>query len=182
VDLAGIVSSIEGLGVAEWMRSSLKAMPFVEAAHVLTAAVVFGTILIVDLRLLGFPNTRRSFRLVEHELLRITWAAFFVSVITGALMFSANATTYYGNTPFKLKMLALLAAGVNMAVFQLVTFRSVDRWDKNKPPPGAARLAGAASIVIWVTVIFLARWIGFTKGYNFAVPENLVLNFDFPAQ
>ena len=182
MDLASIVSSIESLGAAEWMRSSLKAMPFVEATHVLTAATVFGTILIVDLRLLGFPSTRRSIKLIEHELLRFTWAAFFVSVITGALMFAANATTYYGNTAFKLKMLALLAAGVNMAIFQLVTFRSVERWDKDKPPPGAARFAGAASIVIWVAVIFLARWIGFTKGYNFAVPDNVDLNFQFPGQ
>jgi hypothetical protein len=182
VDLAAIVSSIEGLAVAEWMRSSLKAMPFVEAAHVLAAAAVFGTILIVDLRLLGYPNTRRSFKLVEHELLRMTWGAFFIAVITGALMFAANATTYFSNTAFQLKMLALLGAGVNMALFQYVTFRSVDRWDKDKPPPGAARFAGAASIVIWVAVIFFARWIGFTKGYNFEVPENLDLNFDFTAQ
>jgi hypothetical protein len=182
LDLTGIIAGIEGLAVAEWMRSSLKAMPFVEAAHVLAAAMVFGTILIVDLRLLGFPNTRRSLRLVEHELLRLTWAAFFLAVITGALMFAANAATYYANTPFRFKMLALLGAGVNMAVFQLVTFRSVASWDKDKPPPGAARFAGAASIVLWIAVIFFARWIGFTKGYNFEVPEDLDLNFEFPAQ
>ncbi len=121
MDLAGIITSVENWGVAEWMRSSLKAMPFVEAAHVLTAAMVFGTILIVDLRLLGFPSTRRSVKLIEGELLKYTWAAFIVSVITGALMFAANATTYYGNTAFRLKMLALLAAGVNMAVFELIT-------------------------------------------------------------
>jgi hypothetical protein len=182
VDLTGIVAGIEGLAVAEWMRSSLKAMPFVEAAHVLASATVFGTILIVDLRLLGFPSTQRSLRLVEHELLRLTWAAFFLAVITGALMFAANAATYFANTPFRLKMLALLAAGVNLAVFQLITFRTVANWDKDKPPPGAARFAGAASIVIWVAVIFLARWIGFTKGYNFEVPDNVELNFEFPAQ
>lgn len=182
MDLASLAASIESLAVAEWMRSSLKAMPFVEAAHVLAAAAVFGTILIVDLRLIGFPNTRRSFKLLEHELLRITWGAFVLAVVSGALMFAANAVTYYGNTAFRLKMLALLLAGINMAVFQLVTYRSVDNWDKNKPPPGAARFAGAASIVIWIAVIFVARWIGFTKGYNFDVPENLDLNFDFPAQ
>ena len=182
MDLAGIVTSVENWGVAEWMRSSLKAMPFVEAAHVLTAAMVFGTILIVDLRLLGFPSTRRSFKLIEGELLKYTWAAFIVSVVTGVLMFAANASTYYGNTAFRLKMLALLAAGVNMAVFELITARSVASWDKDTRPPGAARFAGAASIVIWVAVIFVARWIGFTKGYNFDVPENVELNFEFPAQ
>jgi hypothetical protein len=182
VDLPSIVASIESLSIAEWMRTSLTAMPFVEAAHVLAAATVFGTILIVDLRLLGFPNTRRSFQLIEHELLRWTWSAFALAVVTGALMFAANAATYYGNTAFRLKMLGLLLAGINMAVFQLVTFRSVASWDKDKPPPGAARFAGAASIVIWIAVIFVARWIGFTKGYNFAVPEDIDLNFDFPAQ
>jgi hypothetical protein len=179
VDLAAIVSSIEGLAVAEWMRSSLKAMPFVEAAHVLAAAAVFGTILIVDLRLLGYPNTRRSFKLVEHELLRMTWGAFFIAVITGALMFAANATTYFSNTAFQLKMLALLGAGVNMALFQLVTFRTVGTWDSDARPPLAGRLAGALSILIWLAVIFLARWIGFTKGYNFSVPDDVDLNFQF---
>ena len=45
------------------------------------------------------------------------------------------------------------------------------------PSPLAARVAGATSILIWVTVIFLARWIGFTKGYDFAVPDDV--NFEF---
>src|SRR4029079_9711566 len=177
-----IVTVVEGSAPAEWMRMSLLSMPVVEAIHVLTAAVVFGTILIVDLRLLGFPNTRRSITRIEHELLRYTWGALIISVVTGILMFAANANTYYGNTAFRLKMLALLAAGVNMAVFELITSRSVAGWAKDTPPPGAARFAGAASIVIWVAVIFLARWIGFTKGYNFDVPDNVELNFEFPAQ
>ncbi len=138
--------------------------------HVLTAAVVFGTILIVDLRLLGFPNTHRSFTRIEHEVLRFTWGAFIISVVTGILMFAANATTYYGNTAFRLKMLALLLAGVNMAVFELVTKRRVASWDKDMTPAPAARFAGAASIVIWLAVLFIARWIAWTKGYNFDDP------------
>ncbi len=108
----------------------------------------------------------------------MTWVAFSVSVITGVMMFAANAATYYGNWPFRLKMLALLGAGINMLFFQRVTFRSVASWDTG-PTPGAARFAGAASILIWTAVIFLARWIGFTKGYNFAIPDNVDLNFNF---
>jgi uncharacterized protein DUF6644 len=180
VDLQSIVASIEGSGVGEWMRSSLKAMPVVESIHVLSAAVVFGTILIVDLRLLGYPDVRKSFRQMEHELLRWTWLAFFLAVITGALMFAANANTYFHNTAFRLKMAALLLAGVNMAIFQLVTFRGVASWDKDVRMPGGARAAGAASILIWLAVIFVARWIGFTKGYDFDIPENIDLEFEFP--
>src|SRR5215470_6045034 len=182
MDVPAIVTVVEGSAPGEWMRMSLKSMPVVEAIHVLTAAVVFGTILIVDLRLLGFPNTHRSFTRIEHEVLRFTWGAFIVSVVTGTLMFAANATTYYGNTAFRLKMLALLLAGVNMAVFELVTKRGVASWDKDLATAPAARFAGAASIVIWAFVIFVARWIGFTKGYNFDVPADVDLNFQFPAQ
>ena len=179
MDLPSIVQSIQASAPAEWMRTSVKAMPIVEAIHVLAAATVFGTIFIVDLRLLGFPNTRRPFTRVSDEMLRLTWAAFCLAVIAGLLMFAANANTYFGNTAFRLKMLALLAAGLNMAIFQGITFRTVGAWDQDAPAPLAGRLAGAASILIWVTVICLARWIGFTKGYDFKVPENLDVNFQF---
>src|SRR5262245_66506309 len=107
--------------------------------------MVFGTILIVDLPLLGFPSTQRPLTRIADELLRFTWGAFFVSVITGSLLFAANATTYYHNTPFRLKMLALLLAGVNMAGFHLIPYRTVARWDKGSRWPFAARCAGPAA-------------------------------------
>ena len=177
MDAPTFIATIESSGIAEWMRTSLKAMRVVESIHVLSAALVFGTFLIVDLRLLGFPDTRRSFQRVEDELLKITWAAFTISVVTGLLMFAPNATTYFRNLAFGLKMLALLGAGVNMAIFEHVTKRSVANWDKDKPAPGAARLAGALSILIWICVIFFARWVGFTKGYDFGIPDVVQLDF-----
>jgi hypothetical protein len=74
-------------------------------------------------------------------------------------------------------MLALLGAGINMAIFQGITYRAVGTWDQNVPTPLAARIAGGLSILLWVTVICLARWIGFTKGYNFSAPTDV--NFQF---
>lgn len=177
MSLLTLVQSIEASGIAEWMRSSVKAMPIVESVHVLAAATVFGTILVVDLRLLGLPNTQRAFTRVSQEMLRLTWAAFALAAITGSLMFAANAHTYYINTAFRLKMLALLGAGLNMLVFQRITFRGVGTWDAGSPTPPAGRLAGALSILIWLTVIFLARWIGFTKGYDFSVPAGVDFSF-----
>jgi hypothetical protein len=179
MDLPSLIATIQASAPAEWMRTSVKAMPIIETIHVLAGATVFGTILIVDLRLLGLPDTRRPVTRICEEMLRLTWGAFFVSLTAGVLMFAANAHTYYLNTAFRFKMLALLAAGVNMAIFHATTFRGVRAWDRNVPVPLAGRLAGATSIVLWICVIFLARWIGFTKGYDFKIPPNTHIDFQF---
>jgi hypothetical protein len=179
MDLTSIVAGIEASALAEWMRNSLKAVPVIEAIHVMAVAVVFGTILIVDLRLVGLPNAQRPVTRIADELLRWTWSAFAVAVVTGLLLFTVNAGTYYDNTAFRWKFAALLAAGINMAVFHHLTYRSVAGWDKDVRPPFAARSAGALSIVIWTSVIFLGRWVGFTKGYDFDIPQDVELDFDF---
>jgi hypothetical protein len=178
VDLPGIAQVIHDSALSEWLRSSLKAMPIVEAIHVMAAATVFGTILVVDLRLLGWPSVQRSFSRIHGELVRWTWLAFVVAVITGVLLFVVNSVTYYGNTAFRLKMVALLLAGVNMFVFERVTGRDAAAWDKG-PTPASARFAGALSLTIWVSVLFIARWIGFTKGYDFSIPDNVNLDLNF---
>jgi hypothetical protein len=177
--LADLAVTIHDSGVAEWLRSTLGAVAILEAIHVMAIATVFGTILVVDLRLLGLPNAARTFTRVSRELLPITWTAFALSAVTGALLFSVNAITYYGNTAFRVKMALLLLAGVNMLLFHKFTFRTVDVWDQAATPPRSARFAGALSLLSWIAVVVVARWIGFTKGYDFTIPE--VMDFDFTA-
>lgn len=182
MDLTGIVDAIQNSGLSEWLRGSLKSQPIIDAIHVMAIATVFGTIAIVDLRLLGYPNAERAFSRLHHELLRWTWGAFGIAAVTGVLLFMVNAITYYNNTAFRLKLVVIVLAGINMAVFELVTAKSVASWDRGVPTPAAARVAGALSIVLWVTVVFLGRWIGFTKGYDFSIPEDVQLDFSFPAE
>lgn len=172
-----LVQDIEASGIGQWMRSNLLALPMVEAVHVLCITLVFGSILVVDLRLLGLFDRHRAATRVSHEMLGVTWSAFVGAIISGAIYFAANATTYWFNTAFRFKMLAILLAGINMALFQLITWRGVAAWDRDGPTPRAARIAGALSILIWTVVIVLGRLIGFTKGYDFAVPDDM--DFDF---
>jgi hypothetical protein len=180
MDLSAIFDAMQNSSVSEYLRLSLKAMPIVEAIHVMAIATVFGTIALVDLRLLGWPNVQRSFTKLHHELLRWTWIAFGASVITGVLLLVVNAVTYYRNTAFWLKMGVIVLAGINMLVFELVTAKTAPAWDKGVKPPSAARLAGALSLLLWITVIFLGRWIGFTKGYDFSIPEDVQFDFSTP--
>jgi hypothetical protein len=152
----------------EWLQGTSLALsisenwfPLVESFHVIAVALVAGTIFIVDTRLLGLTSKRLAFTYVSDRLLPWTWAAFVASVITGALMFIGNAVHYYDNTPFRVKMVLLLVAGLNMLFFQMVTFRAVAAWDSDRPPV-AARAAGFVSISLWCGVIGFGRWIGFS--------------------
>ena len=154
----------------EWLQGTALAVsvaevwfPVLESLHVITMAIVAGTIFLVDTRLIGLTSTRLPFSYVADRLLPWTWTAFACSVMTGTLMFMANATGYYDNTPFRAKMVLLLLAGLNMLYFQKVTFRTVTAWDAERPP-SKARLAGLISAGLWCGVIGFGRWIGFVIG------------------
>ncbi len=154
----------------EWLQGTAVAVsvaeewfPVVESLHVITMAVVAGTIFIVDTRLIGLTSSGLPFSYVSGRLLPWTWGAFTCSVVTGMLMFAANATSYYQNTPFRVKMALLLLAGLNMLYFQGVIWRGVSAWDRGAPSP-AARAAGLVSLCLWCGVIGFGRWIGFVAG------------------
>lgn len=176
VSTESLLESIQSSALAEWMRATNPAMQVVEATHVLAAVMVFGTVLIADLRLLGIADSRRAFTRVGRETLPLSWLAFAVAVVTGVLMFTTSAVVYFGNWAFQLKALALLAAGLNMAVFQWLTARDIGAWDL-RTPPRAARIAGLLSLLLWAAVVLLGRWIGFTKGYDFSIPPGVELGF-----
>ena len=178
MDLTFLVDAAQNSALSEWMRTSLKAVAIINALHVISIVTVFGTIFLVDLRLLGIPNVQRSFMRMHDELLRWTWGAIGVAAVTGVLLFMVNAVTYYRNTAFWLKMLTIVLAGINMFIFERMTARTAPSWDKGVTPPAGARLAGALSIVLWLAVIVFGRWIGFTKGYDFTIPEDVQFDFE----
>ena len=76
--------------------------------------------------------------------------------------FMTNAGVYYHNFYFRSKMVLLVLAGLNMAMFELTAGKSVAKWDEAPAAPRAGKAAAVASIVIWIAVICAGRIIGFT--------------------
>ena len=157
-----LMRDVYNWSISDWIRANVSAFPTIESLHVVALTIVFGTILIVDLRLLGIASHRRSARKLIVELLPYTWVAFALAVVTGSLLFLSNALSYIHNPQFLWKMVAIAAAGINMGIFHMTAYRRIVDWDDALPPPTVARVAGATSLILWTVVIFLARWIGFT--------------------
>jgi hypothetical protein len=168
MDMKEFLGALASSSVGTWMNTTSGAFATVEALHVIAIATVFATISVVDLRLLGLPTTVRRFTEVAGETLRWTWAAFGLAAVTGALLFTTNPIFYFGNFEFRTKMVLMLLAGINMAVFEFHTIKTVALWDKGKSPPAAARLAGALSLALWLSVITFGRLIGFAAKDPFA--------------
>jgi len=154
-------SLIEGTAFAVAMRQSLWLYPIVEIVHLAGIALLFGSIAILDLRLLGLSRDVPVRRLAAH-VLPWTAASFLLIVPSGLAMFAAHASEFIASPLFALKMLLIFAAGINAAVFHAGAMRGAADWDVNRAPPGAARLAGAISLLLWLAVIACGRLLAYT--------------------
>jgi hypothetical protein len=152
---------LQNLSFPTEIRESTWLFPTIETVHVLALVLVVGSIGFVDLRLLGLAGRERPVSQVAAQYVPLTWSAFTVAAAAGSLLFSSKAVTYYGDVPFRLKMVCLLLAGLNMLYFNRLTYRSVAEWDQGKPPV-RARLAGGLSLLLWALIVGAGRWIGFT--------------------
>jgi hypothetical protein len=165
MNMSGLLLAVEHTRLATAMRGELGGewlFPIVETLHVISLAMVFGSIVMVDLRLMGKTSRDSAVSKLSREVLPYTWGAFICAIVTGSLLFVSKAHVYFYNLQFQLKFLCVFLAGVNMAVFHFGTYRHVLEWDERLPPPRAARLAGGLSIALWIGVICFGRWIGFT--------------------
>jgi hypothetical protein len=156
------IAYLEGSELADTIRENDLLFPVIESVHVLAICLVVGSILVVDLRLLGLASVNRPVSRLTHSILPLTWCAFAVAVASGGLMFISNAAKYLGNGYFIAKMALIAVAGLNMIIFHAISAKDMPKWESGPRPPLPARVAGGLSILLWIAVVACGRWIGFT--------------------
>lgn len=155
---------LEWLGNTPWSVQLLESFwvwPLIESTHVLTITLFVGATMMMDLRLMGvsFGNLLASD--FTDRLLPWIRVGFAIMVITGVLIFYSAPVRYYYNIFFRLKMLVLVLAGLNVWLFHSRIHRRIYEWDAEQRPPRAARVAGAVSIVAWMVVVMSGRMIAY---------------------
>ncbi len=146
-----------------FMRESTWAEPIVESIHVLTLTLFLGFAVMLDMRLLGVVMKRRRMSEVLAQFNPWLFGGFTTMIVTGALLFSADPVTFYYTHPpfFKIKMIMLVLAGLNVLIFNATIGRKVAEWDLNPSTPGAAKAAAVVSIALWVLIIAAGRAIAY---------------------
>lgn len=179
MELTSVLDWLQKTSLAVTIRDSLFLFPLLESTHVIGLSLVFGTIAIVDLRLLGLASTHRPFQRLAADTLKWTWVAFVLTAVTGGLMFITNAGVYFHNSYFRAKVALLVLAALNVIVFELTTGKTVERWGQDRSAPAGGRVVATCSLVIWVAVIVTGRMIGFTTTRaSLAEPAPVETNFE----
>jgi hypothetical protein len=147
--------------------------------HVLTLCLFVGTAAMIDLRLLGLTMPTVRVSEIMNRLLPWTAAGFLIMLFSGALLFCASPLSRYENIFFRVKLAALLLAGVNVWVFHRRVYRQVAEWDLDPVPPRTARVSGALALALWAMIIMLGRMIPY-QVYWFDCknqPQPAIVNF-----
>jgi Family of unknown function (DUF6644) len=148
----------ENTWLGSGIRASLWMFPVIEATHLVAFAALGGTLLIVNMRLLGLGMRDRPAAEIAAEMRGWFLGSLLVMLVTGSLLFMSEAVKCYYSSPFWIKMEALLAA----ILFTVVVQWRVTRASEARVGPLWGRLTAVASIVLWATVAWGGRWIGFS--------------------
>jgi hypothetical protein len=156
-----LLNWLETTQVAVFVSQSGWGFAALEMVHVTATTLIVGMIAIVDLRLIGVGAKGSAITDIYRDVIPLTWAAFVVAAITGGLLFISQAMEYYANIGVRLKFSLLALIGINMLVFRWILYPGISKWDRDAPVPFAAKLAGAISLVSWISVVAAARWIAY---------------------
>lgn len=175
-----LLSFCEWLAETRWsvaLHESLIVYPVVETIHVLSLLLFVGSVVLVDLRLLGWAFREVPVSDVMRRLRPFVIVGFVIITTTGALLFYAIPVRTYLSVFFRIKVTMLVVAAMNAALFHPWMNRGETDWDNDPRPPVRARLAGAVSLVSWATVIVMGRMIAYNWFDCDNQPQSALVNF-----
>jgi len=150
----GLLAALEQAGPVAALRESVFAYPLVNALHVIGVALLFGAIVALDVRVIGWRRRAGPVDTLASLLLPVAISGFLLAVPAGLLLFATDARAYAASPLFQAKMLLIA-----LAIGNVLWLRTSD-WRAERPQRRVA-LAAGLSILLWLGVIVLGRMVGY---------------------
>jgi hypothetical protein len=158
--LQDVPGATDGDPTTSWSQQfagSLHLWALTEGTHVLSLMLFAGTILMVDLRMLGVAFKNVPYSTLNNKVLPFTVWGFVIVTVTGVMLFLSNPVHYYHSVFFRAKILFLVVAAANIFWFHYRVQKNIAEWDALEKPPLAVKLAAAVSLTSWILVILFGR-------------------------
>lgn len=156
--LLALAGWFDGIGLRGWASATPWAYPAANVFHVLGLAMLLGTVAILDLRVAGLWR-RLPLAELSRALTPVAASGLVVLAVSGIILFAADGTALAASSTFRIKLLLVLIALANAAIFRLVWQRQAER--RGGSPPGIARVSAAGSLALWLGVATLGRLIAY---------------------
>jgi hypothetical protein len=136
--------------------------PMMETFHFLGLTVLFGALLLVDLRVIGLIRFINMDEAMKYYI-PLAIGAFAVNLLSGIAFLAADPYAYFPNLGFQWKMGMIAIAGINALWFWIGEHKELKQLADGQDAPFRAKIIALASIVIWITVIVLGRMIPYLE-------------------
>ncbi len=154
------LTAIQELPFAAALRNGRWSYAAVNATHITGIALLFGAIVPLDLRLMGFWRSI-PIRTLARILVPVAVAGLLLAATAGFLMFSVRAVQYAGTAVFQIKLALIVCAVANALLLRRAIEWETARGAVDVAPPWRLRVAGFSSIALWLAVIACGRAIAF---------------------
>ena len=154
---AAILEAIRNTWLGETIRNVSWTFAMLEFLHFFGLCLLFGAMLLVDLRLVGVLKAGSVKSTLRFTHLAI--AGFVINLVTGAGFFASNPINYWQNPLFKIKMLLVVLAGLNVIWFELKERKKVEALAEGDPADLDTRIVAGLSLVLWTLIIILGRFL-----------------------
>jgi len=141
-----------------WLREGEWPFPIIETIHILGLGLSVGTIMWIDLRLMGWVTRQHRVSAIVGPLEPWAIAGFVVMFVSGFLLFLAEPMKCFTTLSFQLKAGMLVLTGLNVWYFHAKVYPGVADWDETPSAPWQAKMVGAASMFLWFGIIIAGRW------------------------
>lgn len=149
---------IEKTAPSQWLSAHDWVIPVSQTVHIMALSVLFGSAMVINLRLLGATRGTRSVGEVVGTHVPWMWRALIVLLATGLVQLVAEPVRQFVTPCFWWKMALIPVAAGATALFAA----GVRRAPGDPPSPFAARGYAICTTLLWITIIFLGRFIGYT--------------------
>jgi uncharacterized membrane protein len=137
-----------------WLRNVPGLPPIVQTVHMLSIGCIMGSIVIIDLRVLGVAVPSQNIIEMLRRLMPWVWTSLLLLFFSGAMFVVARPGRYFSNPIFGIKF-ALLLPAVVLAVLMQYLFR------KNPASRLSVKVIAGVSLLLWFGVVMAGRWIAY---------------------